>query len=139
MYYVTSRIVLFVCFIVYVYLHGGQLTAHKVFVSMALFNTIRIPVTRHLPQSIAATAELMVACQRIQKFLLLEQVESDISTSELISESKMNKETAVVVENASGYWDNSAPAFQGVGFTLKKGELLTIVGPVGSGKVHTVS
>ena len=66
LYYVTSRIVLFICFIVYNYLYGGHLTAHKVFVTMALFNVIRIPVTRHLPQSIAATAELIVTCDRIQ-------------------------------------------------------------------------
>ena len=64
-YFVASRIVLFVCFITYIYT-GGRLTAEAVFVTMAFFNTMRITVTKHFPTAIAATAELMVACNRIK-------------------------------------------------------------------------
>ena len=64
-YFVASRIVLFVCFITYIYI-GGRLTAEAVFVTMAYFNTMRLTVTKHFPTGIAATAELMVALKRIK-------------------------------------------------------------------------
>ena len=66
-YFVASRIILFACFITYIYM-GNKLTADTVFVTMAFFNTMRTTVTRHVPQSIAATAELMVTCKRIQVY-----------------------------------------------------------------------
>lgn len=135
LYYVTSRIVLFVCFISYVYLFGGALTAHKVFVSMALFNIIRIPCTRHLPQSISSAAELVVACGRIQKYLLLEeQVQQQQQQQQ-----KPREEEVVSVQSASASWDGQMSAFSDVDFSLNKGELLTIVGPIGSGKVEYLS
>jgi hypothetical protein len=64
-YFVASRIILFACFVTYVYI-GGKLSAEAVFVTMAYFNTMRLTVTKHFPQSIAATAELLVACERIK-------------------------------------------------------------------------
>lgn len=130
LYYVTSRIVLFVCFISYVYLFEGALTAHKVFVSMALFNVIRIPCTRHLPQSISSAAELVVACGRIQKYLLLEE-----QVQQQQNQQKVENEVVVNVQSASASWDAQLSAFSNVNFTLNKRELLSIIGPVGSGKV----
>ena len=64
-YFVASRIILFTCFVTYIYI-GGKLSAEAVFVTMAYFNTMRITVTRQFPQSIAATAEMLVACDRIK-------------------------------------------------------------------------
>lgn len=129
LYYVTSRIVLFVCFISYVYLFGGALTAHKVFVSMALFNVIRIPCTRHLPQSISSAAELVVACGRIQKYLLLEE---QVQQQQHLQ--KAENEAVVNVQSASASWDGQLSTFSNVNFALNKGELLIIIGPVGCGK-----
>lgn len=78
LYFVTSRLILFITFVVFIFVFGGQLSADKVFLTMALFNIIRIPVTRHLPQSIASTAELMVTCQRIQvRFLNISNLGSN--------------------------------------------------------------
>ena len=66
-FFIGSRIILFVCFVTYVLL-GNKLSADTVFVTMAFFNTLRITVTRHLPQSIGITAESFVTCKRIQVF-----------------------------------------------------------------------
>ena len=65
MFFVASKIILFVCFITYVFL-GGKLSADIVFVTTMLFNILRINVTRFFPQAIAATAEALVTCKRIQ-------------------------------------------------------------------------
>ena len=73
-FFVASRIILFACFVTY-YSFIGELSADKVFVSIAFFNTMRITVTLQLPQSIAATAEAIVTCKRIENFLLLDEIE----------------------------------------------------------------
>ena len=45
---------------------GEHLSAEAVFVSMALFNTLRLTMTLCFPNSIAMGAETLVACSRIQ-------------------------------------------------------------------------
>ncbi|CAG2163514.1 unnamed protein product [Oppiella nova] len=72
---IAARVILFAIFIVYVLL-GGQLKAETVFVTMSIFNTIRNTMTWFFPQSIALAAEIYVSCQRVQRFLLLEEIEN---------------------------------------------------------------
>ena len=64
-YFVASRVILFACFITYVYM-GNKLSAEAVFVTMAFFNILRTSLTKYFPQGIAATAEMVVAVKRIQ-------------------------------------------------------------------------
>ncbi len=64
-YFVASRIILFVCFVTFV-LTGHTLNAEAVFVTMALFNTLRLTMTWFFPQSISLGAESMISCKRIQ-------------------------------------------------------------------------
>lgn len=65
MFFVTSRIILFVCFILFIIL-GNTLTAEAVFVSMAVFNTLRIVFTLMFPQAITNASELKITCKRIE-------------------------------------------------------------------------
>ncbi|XP_075590754.1 ATP-binding cassette sub-family C member 4 isoform X2 [Dermatophagoides farinae] len=74
-FFVATRIVLFACFITYV-LVGNQLTSEAVFVSMALFNTLRLTITFFFPNSIGLASELLIGCKRIENFLLLKEMES---------------------------------------------------------------
>ncbi len=64
-FFVASPMILFVCFVTFV-LTGHTLNAEAVFVTMALFNTLRFTTTLYLPQSISLSAELMISCERIQ-------------------------------------------------------------------------
>ncbi len=57
--------ILFVCFVTFV-LTGHILNAKAVFITMALFNTLRLPITLFFPQAISLGAELMISCKRIQ-------------------------------------------------------------------------
>ena len=68
-FFVGSRIILFACFVTYVLL-GNKLSADTVFVTMAFFNSLRITLTKQLPQSFGATAESIVTCKRIQVICL---------------------------------------------------------------------
>jgi len=64
-YFISSRLILFACFVTYVLL-GNTLTAEAVFVSMALLNTLRTNMTLMFPNAVTNWAELTVTCQRIQ-------------------------------------------------------------------------
>jgi len=61
----TPRAVIFAIFIVYVVI-TGHLGAEAVFVTMTIFNDLRMTMTFGFTQSIALSAELYVSCKRIQ-------------------------------------------------------------------------
>ena len=65
MYLLSSQIILFVCFMLFIFL-GNVLTAEVVFVSMALFNRIRMTLTVLFPQTIGALYEFKDSQKRIQ-------------------------------------------------------------------------
>lgn len=70
LFFVVSRIILFVCFVVYV-LAGNALSSEGVFVSMALLNTLRLNMTFFFPQAIGLLAECRITCKRIEVSKLL--------------------------------------------------------------------
>src|SRR5205814_335559 len=68
--FIATRIMLFAAFITFV-LMGNNLTPEQVFVVMALYDALRIPVTTFFPSAISIGAETLIAIQRIRKILLL--------------------------------------------------------------------
>ncbi|RWS24157.1 hypothetical protein B4U80_11357, partial [Leptotrombidium deliense] len=137
LFFVTSRIVLFACFITYSLL-GGHLNAESVFVTVALFNTLRLTLTFMFPQSIATSAESLVSIRRIQDFLLLEEKEtSTLSRNILCTETNDSSEgSSVHVENLTAWWykESDEPCLKNLFVNVKPGELLAVIGSVGSGK-----
>ncbi|CAG2179811.1 unnamed protein product, partial [Oppiella nova] len=111
-YLVASRIILFACFIAYV-LTGNLLTAKTVFVTMTLFNRLRTTLTLLFPNAIAQCAELAVSCTRIQTFLELGEMEP-----------KTYNTTS----------DSPFATIKNISFNINPGDLLAVIGPVGSGK-----
>lgn len=65
LYFVATRLMLFASFIIHIVL-GGKLDAETVFVTMSLFNNMRVPVTNQFPAAIALIGETLVSCKRIQ-------------------------------------------------------------------------
>jgi len=74
LFFVSSKIILFICFITYVLL-GYTLEAEIVFVSITLFNAVRLFMTLFFPYGVAQLAETLISCSRLQEFLLLPQQE----------------------------------------------------------------
>ncbi|XP_054155290.1 ATP-binding cassette subfamily C member 4-like [Oppia nitens] len=136
-FFVASRIILFACFITYV-LTGNILTAKAVFVTMALFNTLRITLTLLFPNAVTQLAELSVSCQRIQTFLELEElnVKSIDNQNHLKSKELNNESISVSIDNIIANWsnENPNPTLHNISVNLKCGDLLAVIGPVGSGK-----
>ena len=113
--------------------NGGEMTAERVFTTIALIYVIRFPFTL-LPLAINAWAQLIISFGRITKFLILEDV--DESQIRMIPD---EEENAVEVENADFSWKDEQLVLKDVDFKVKKGELVAVVGPVASGKSTLVS
>ncbi|CAG2114014.1 unnamed protein product [Medioppia subpectinata] len=135
-FFVASRIILFACFITYV-LTGNVLTAKAVFVTMALFNTLRITMTWLFPQAIALGAELLVSCRRIQTYLELEEMDlKSLKLNEKDMQLRAKQSPELNINSITAKWsdDSPHPNLQNISVHLRPGDLLAVIGPVGAGK-----
>ncbi|KAL7825704.1 hypothetical protein SRHO_G00334420 [Serrasalmus rhombeus] len=127
----ASKIIVFVTFTVYV-LVGNTISASRVFVAVSLYSAVRLRVTLFFPSAIEKVSEASVSIRRIKKFLLLDEMVKH--SVPLPQEEK--KEASLEIHDLICYWDKSldAPTLQNVSFTVKPGQLLAVIGPVGAGK-----
>ena len=65
---------------------GEVLTAEKAFLTLALFNVVRLSMTLFFPLCIQLVSEALISVSRIQKFIEMEELDQ-ISTSTVISQS----------------------------------------------------
>ncbi|XP_060923036.1 ATP-binding cassette sub-family C member 4-like [Limanda limanda] len=135
-FFASSKIIVFVTFTVYVLL-GNTITASSVFVTVSLYGTIKLTVTLFFPLAVEKLSETIVSIRRIQNFLLLEEVERKNSGLPLDEKNMISIE----IQKMTCYWDKSldAPSLQNVSVTVKSHQLLTVIGPVGSGKSSLLS
>lgn len=70
LFFVSSKIILFISFITYVLL-GYVLDPEIVFVAVTLFNAVRLLMTLFFPYGVAQLAETLISCSRLQEFLEL--------------------------------------------------------------------
>ena len=86
-YYCSSLVVSVAVLSIYVSALEGTLTPRIVFTTFTLWNLLQYSVTKHIPHAIMGLSECYVACQRIQNFLDLPELE----TAEASGESKSKK------------------------------------------------
>nr|XP_054302515.1 ATP-binding cassette sub-family C member 4 isoform X3 [Pongo pygmaeus]XP_054385521.1 ATP-binding cassette sub-family C member 4 isoform X4 [Pongo abelii] len=130
----ASKIIVFVTFTTYVLL-GNVITASRVFVAVTLYGAVRLTVTLFFPSAIERVSEAIVSIRRIQTFLLLDEISQ--RNRQLPSDAKK----MVHVQDFTAFWDKASetPTLQGLSFTVRPGELLAVVGPVGAGKSSLLS
>jgi ABC-type multidrug transport system fused ATPase/permease subunit len=114
---------------------SNNLDPSKAFVSLTLFNLVRLPLT-FLPLLLTFGTMFLVSMKRVSKFLNCDEADQDA----IVYKNNMH-DSAVKIENATFSWtkEQLTPTLQDVNIDIKKGELVAIVGRVGSGKSSLLS
>jgi len=130
----ASRFILLCTFLVFGFT-GEVLTAEKAFLCLSMFNTVRLSMTLFFPFAISQLGETRVSISRIQNFLLLQE-RDDQEGGRTVNQIKDNKSDTVLLEKVTGKWnmDESEDTLTNINLSLKSGQLVAIIGPVGSGK-----
>ncbi|XP_027391369.1 multidrug resistance-associated protein 4-like isoform X1 [Bos indicus x Bos taurus] len=128
-FFAVSKIMIFVTFIANELL-DNLITASQVFVVVTLFEALRFSSTLYFPMAIEKVSEAVVSIRRIKNFLLLDEV------SQCYPQLPSGGKTIVDVQAFSASWEKASetPTLQGLSFSVRPGELLAVVGPVGAGK-----
>ncbi|CAG2116859.1 unnamed protein product, partial [Medioppia subpectinata] len=150
-YFVILRVIIYACFLTYV-LTDGLLSAETAFATIAYFNVMRYTIGLNVSLTIAVCSELIIVIKRIQNFLLLDEMsglderegkdnEAFISSENEIILGVMenissNEEKGVFIDKMSVRWNNETtePTLRDISLSVKPGELLAVIGSVGSGK-----
>ena len=109
------------------------LDAQTAFVSMTIFNLLRLPVN-FLPLLISFLVQCSVSYYRIEKFLNAEEKDEEAVGRE-------EAEEAVSCHSASFSWTPGQvrDTLEDINLSIKKGSLVAVVGSVGSGKSSLLS
>ncbi|XP_066266498.1 ATP-binding cassette sub-family C member 4-like [Branchiostoma lanceolatum] len=141
---VSIRMVVFFTFITFA-LAGNNFTAGVIFGSIGLYNILQLAVMTFIPLAIAQVSEALVSIRRIQKFLLLEEVDCPgTPTSRKGSISVTSPQDAgcsVLLNKVTAKWegDSDQLTLKNINLKLRPGQLLAVIGPVGSGKSSLLS
>lgn len=115
------------------------LTPEIAFVSLTLFNQLRSPMTM-VGLLINMTVSAVVSNKRIKDLLTAEEV--DEHAVERSDSSKPGEDT-IKVQNADFSWEVTNPGAEtnlsDINLSVKKGQLIAVVGKVGSGKSSLIS
>uniref|UniRef100_A0A8C9RI62 ABC-type glutathione-S-conjugate transporter n=1 Tax=Scleropages formosus TaxID=113540 RepID=A0A8C9RI62_SCLFO len=132
----SSFLIAFAMFGVYVLIDDKNvLDAQKVFVSMALINILKTPLSQ-LPFAISTTMQAVVSLKRLGKFLCQEELKPDSVDKSPYSPDADN----VTIENGTFSWSTEAPpCLKKINLQVARGSLVAVVGHVGSGKSSLLS
>ncbi|XP_059234527.1 ATP-binding cassette sub-family C member 3 isoform X3 [Mustela nigripes] len=113
---------------------NNVLDAEKAFVSVSLFNILKIPLNM-LPQLISSLIQTSVSLKRIQHFLSQDELDPQCVERKIITPGY-----AVTIHNGTFTWaQDLPPTLHSLDIQVPKGALVAVVGPVGCGKSSLVS
>ncbi|EDV28182.1 uncharacterized protein TRIADDRAFT_21627 [Trichoplax adhaerens] len=117
---------------------GNRLTAAKVFTSVALFNMLISPLNA-FPWVLNGLMEAWVSVKRVQKFLSVEEFDSEkyysiIQRNRSEHEIEINSGTFTWQPSYNDHTESERPSIVDIAISASPGQLVGIVGKVGSGK-----
>ncbi|KAJ3591682.1 hypothetical protein NHX12_006814 [Muraenolepis orangiensis] len=130
-FFVANKVIVFMAIGAYV-LSGNKVSASTAFVAVSLYGAIRLTITLFFPSAIEKVSEALISVRRIKKFLLLDEVAQQPAG---LPETE-TKDCMVEVQDLTCYWNKrlGSPTLHNLSFTVRSGELLAVIGPVGAGK-----
>lgn len=155
---VLNRAAIFLCILTYI-LTGNTINATYAYTVTSFYTVLRNAVTMFFPQAITQFAETKVSVNRIQNFLMYEEIEEKRNQNALEISTSLNGvngvngvtkpstekagRTGVHLKNASVKWLPSLPDWnlEQINFVVGSNQLVAVVGPVGGGKttlLHTI-
>lgn len=117
-------------FMTFVYL-GNELTPQIAFVSMSLFNILRMPMTL-FPMVINFVMMAWVSVKRLNKFMVAEELDPECVTNE-------PNVNALEIKNGTFSWGGDQPTLKSIDIRVPRGSLVAIVGQVGCGKSSLIA
>lgn len=130
----TPVLITFLTFLTYVYL-GNKLTAPVVFTSIALLNMLITPLNA-FPWVLNGLTEALVSIRRVEKLLML----PDCDTDSYYNQNHMNdKPGTLIIQNGNFYWGEPNFCLSNINLNIKEGQLVGVIGKVGSGKSSLLS
>uniref|UniRef100_A0A1B6KK54 ABC transmembrane type-1 domain-containing protein n=1 Tax=Graphocephala atropunctata TaxID=36148 RepID=A0A1B6KK54_9HEMI len=109
------------------------LTTEIAFVSMALFNVMRVPIII-IPILVQLTLQFVVSVGRINKFMNSEELDT-----ESVSHDKSRKEPLLIEGGSFSWGTGEGPVLRNITLKVQPGQLVAVVGTVGSGKSSLIS
>ncbi|CAH1257762.1 ABCC4 [Branchiostoma lanceolatum] len=147
--YAAVRVIVFLTFTTYALL-GNTITASKLFVAIGLYNQLQFVVAKIFPLAVQFWFESQVSIKRIQEFLMLDEIQPeqvrdcDDTTSDPCYDQTSKQTTistcSVTADDIAARWDQMEKLnLKNVNFCVQPGQLLAVIGPVGSGKSSLLS
>ncbi|CAJ0561383.1 unnamed protein product, partial [Mesorhabditis spiculigera] len=105
------------------------LTPSIAFVSLALFNQLRSPMST-VSDLFAVTVQVMVSNRRLKEFLVADEL------NEYVDRRMRDNDHVILVNEADLAWEKPEPtiSLKDVNLLARRGQLICVVGRVGSGK-----
>ncbi|CAF3690304.1 unnamed protein product [Rotaria sp. Silwood1] len=111
---------------------GRQLKAVDIFITLAFYTQMRVPVMYALPLAIEKLSELRLAWHRIDKFIQLTiKEERTLHTSD---SDRYQQKGAITMCNASFSWNGHDDCLSSLNIDIEPGTFVGIAGVVGAGK-----
>ncbi|XP_006612231.1 multidrug resistance-associated protein 1 [Apis dorsata] len=114
---------------------NNRLDSTKAFVSLSLFNILRFPLSI-LPMMIGNMVQAYVSVKRINKFMNTEELDPNNVQHDL------SESYTLLIENGTFIWDMEnidRPTLRNINLQVEQGQLIAVVGTVGSGKSSLLS
>ncbi|KAH9244491.1 hypothetical protein BASA81_018091, partial [Batrachochytrium salamandrivorans] len=135
------------------YLLNGVFSSSRIFTVVTYLQHVRLTMTNFFPKAIQYSSEAYISLKRIEGFLSLPEMNPAQSDQEMsvFLDSLDDPSIMIAMENASFNWGNTSDApdsptpaptreiLSNITLRVRKGELVGVCGPVGSGKSSLIN
>ncbi|KAK2353050.1 ABC transporter C family member [Trifolium repens] len=131
LYWMSPTVVSAVVFLGCAVTGSAPLNAETIFTILATLRNMGEPV-RMIPEALSIMIQVKVSLDRLNKFLLDEELNNDDS-ERYLQQCSVN---AVEIQDGNFIWDHESvsPTLRDVNLEIKQGQKIAICGPVGAGK-----